>query len=64
MRQTLLLCITLVTAGTLCAQNFNKGKMDSLFTILNQKDKYMAFIILSFQMYQKLKTIQWSKNKK
>jgi len=47
MRQILLLCITLVTAGTLCAQNFSEGKMDSLFTILKQKDKYMGSIALS-----------------
>lgn len=47
MRQILLLCTTLVTAGTLCAQNFNSGKMDSLFTILKQKDKYMGSIALS-----------------
>lgn len=47
MRHTLLLCIALVTAQALCAQNFNKEKTDSLFTILKQKDKYMGSIALS-----------------
>ena len=47
MRHTLILCISLVIVGTLYAQNFNKAKIDSLFTILDQKEKYMGSITLS-----------------